>query len=118
MDIPASRRGRARNGGEARMTENCDFGSDPARGWAWPARIGLILGLFAGPLAAWGPPARATPAKPSIVLILTDDQDASLAAYMPNLKALARQGATFTHAYYNDPFCGPSRATILTGLYD
>ena len=100
------------------MTENCDFGSGPSRGWAWPARIGLILGLLAGPLAAWNSPGEAAPAKPSIVLILTDDQDASLTRYMPNLKALARQGATLTRAYYNDPLCGPSRATILTGLYD
>ena len=98
------------------MTENCDFWRSPSRGWAWPARIGLILGLLAGPLAAWNSAGAA--AGPSIVLILTDDQDASLTAHMPNLKALARQGATFARAYYNDPLCGPSRATILTGLYD
>src|SRR3954451_23774000 len=56
--------------------------------------------------------------KPSIILILTDDQTVSLADHMPNLRQLvAGKGATFTHAYYNDPLCGPSRATILTGRY-
>ena len=76
-------------------------------GRAWIVGL-LALLLLACPAAA----------KPSIVLVVTDDQDASLTDYMPNLKALARQGATFTRAYYNDPLCAPSRATILTGLYD
>ena len=89
-------------------------GSDRER-----VRGGAVLGLLLVSLAAWAPPARATPAKPSIVFILTDDQDASLADTMPNLKALAAaQGTTFTHAYYNVPLCSPSRATILTGQYD
>src|SRR5689334_25297988 len=62
-------------------------------------------------------PARAV-GKPNIVVILTDDQTAALANRMPNLKRLvAARGATFTHAYYNDPLCSPSRATFLTGLY-
>src|SRR4051812_3412854 len=57
-------------------------------------------------------------AKPNIILILTDDQTVSLADHMPSLRQLvAAEGATFTHAYYNDPLCGPSRATILTGRY-
>ena len=76
--------------------------SDRAR-----VRGGPRLGLLLVSLAAWAPRARAAPAKPSIVLVLTDDQDASLTGYMPNLQALARQGATFARAYYNDPLCAP-----------
>ena len=85
---------------------------------AVPVRAGNFASAAPADPPALAPAAEAAPARPSIVLVLTDDQDASLAAYMPNLKALARQGATFTRAYYNDPLCGPSRATILTGLYD
>jgi arylsulfatase A-like enzyme len=100
------------------MAENRDLGSGPPRGPARLAGTGPILGLLAALLPACAVAAEAAPARPSIVLVLTDDQDASLAVHMPNLRALARQGATLTRAYYNDPLCGPSRATILTGLYD
>ena len=77
------------------------------------------IGLLGAALCAGGTPSRAaTPARPSILLILTDDQTVSLAGQMPNLRRLiAGRGATFTHAYYNDPLCAPSRATILTGRY-
>src|SRR3954447_20109471 len=100
------------------MTEDQTFGSGPPRRQAWIARSGPILGLLAALLLASGEAAEAAPVKPNIVLVMTDDQDVSLVTQMPNLQALARQGATFTHAYYNDPLCAPSRATILTGLYD
>jgi hypothetical protein len=40
-----------------------------------------ILVTLAALLAVGAPPLGATPAKPSIVLIVTDDQDASLADY-------------------------------------
>ena len=85
---------------------------------AVPVRAGDLASAAPADPPALAPAAEAASGKPSIVLILTDDQDASLTSVMPNLKALARQGATFTHAYYNDPLCAPSRATILTGLYD
>src|SRR4051812_20559966 len=90
----------------------------PLRGGAGRAGRGPAPGPLAALPPACGVAAEAAPAGPSIVLVLTDDQDASLVAQMPNLQALARQGATLTRAYYNDPLCGPSRATILTGLYD
>src|SRR3954463_9340938 len=85
---------------------------------AVPVRAGDFASAAPADRPALAPAAEAASGKPSIVLILTDDQDASLTSVMPNLQALARQGATFTHAYYNDPLCGPSRATLLTGLYD
>jgi arylsulfatase A-like enzyme len=57
-------------------------------------------------------------ARPNILVFLTDDQDMSLVEQMPNVKALiVDKGATFTHAFYNDPLCCPSRATMLTGRY-
>ncbi len=81
--------------------------------------IGLVLALTAAVLAVTPREARAASSMPpSIVFILTDDQDAGLVDTMPNLKSLvAAQGTTFNHAYYNVPLCSPSRATILTGQY-
>jgi N-acetylglucosamine-6-sulfatase len=62
--------------------------------------------------------AGAAQAKPNIIVILTDDQEVSLVQQMPNLKSLIiSQGATFAQAFYNDPLCCPSRATMLTGRY-
>jgi arylsulfatase A-like enzyme len=62
--------------------------------------------------------AEAVSAKPDIVYIFTDDMEASLVDVMPTVKSqLAAKGATLTQAYYNDPLCCPSRATMLTGRY-
>src|SRR4051794_21019506 len=70
----------------------------------------LALALAAAPAAAGA-------AQPSIVLLLTDDEAPSLALRMPAAHALGARGATFTHGYYNDPLCEPSRTTILTGRF-
>ena len=83
-------------------------------------RSGPILVTLTALLAVGAPPLGATPARPSVVLIVTDDQDAaSLSDHMPNLQNADRrmEGATFTRAYYNDALCAPSRATLLTGRY-
>lgn len=62
--------------------------------------------------------------RPNILLILTDDMgyadvgfNGSKDIKTPNLDALAAQGTTFTSAYNAHPFCGPSRAGLLTGRY-
>jgi arylsulfatase A-like enzyme len=36
---------------------------------------------------------------------------------LPNLRALAAGGVTFTNAYTNNPVCSPARASVATGLY-
>ncbi len=60
--------------------------------------------------------------KPNIVLIFTDNQQAStLACYgnsevhTPNLDRLASQGIKFNNAYCPNAFCSPCRASVLTG---
>jgi arylsulfatase A-like enzyme len=64
------------------------------------------------------------PARPNIVVILTDDQGygdlgcmgaADLAT--PHLDGLAASGALCTGWYANSPVCSPSRASLLTGRY-
>ena len=57
-------------------------------------------------------------AKPNMVVILMDDMPAGLEAHMPNLQRLiVQEGASLSQAYFNDPLCCPSRATMLTGRY-
>jgi arylsulfatase A-like enzyme len=56
--------------------------------------------------------------RPSVVLILTDDQRADTLQYMPIVRdTLGDHGVTFTNAYVVNPLCCPSRSTIMTGLY-
>jgi arylsulfatase len=62
------------------------------------------------------------PARPNIILILADDLGWSdLGCYggeipTPNIDKLASGGLRFTQ-FYNNSICGPTRASLLTGLY-
>ena len=70
-----------------------------------------------GPIAAT---AAAEPARPNVVLILTDDQDLALGSLrsMPRLRALiGDEGTTFSNHFVSLSLCCPSRATILRGQY-
>lgn len=65
----------------------------------------------------------ATPSRPNILFVLTDDQGwTSLSCYggthvaTPHLDRLAREGARFTDAYVM-PQCTPTRAALLTGQH-
>src|SRR3954451_24259385 len=67
---------------------------------------------------------RYRPASVNVLLITTDQQRAdTIGAYgnpvcqTPNLDRLAAQGTRFTAARTQNPYCQPSRATILTGTY-
>jgi len=56
--------------------------------------------------------------KPTIVLILTDDQRWDTLSAMPNLqRLLVAHGVEFTQSFVVDPLCCPSRASLLTGTY-
>ena len=62
-------------------------------------------------------PARAA-SPPHIVVILLDDLDAGSVAYMPiTQKRIFSRGVKFNQFFATTPLCGPSRATLLTGLY-
>ena len=65
------------------------------------------------------------PAKPNVILLLTDDLgwqdvkcydiDEPSPMETPNLDALAKDGVMFWQAYSPAPTCGPSRSAIMSG---
>jgi arylsulfatase A-like enzyme len=62
--------------------------------------------------------------RPNIVFVMTDDQrhDAMSVAgnpilRTPNMDRIAAEGVRFTQAFVTNSLCGPSRASVLTGLY-
>jgi arylsulfatase A-like enzyme len=56
--------------------------------------------------------------RPSILIVLTDDETAEALPTMPNVRdLLTTHGVRFTQAYVSNPLCSPSRAAILAGTY-
>ena len=59
---------------------------------------------------------------PNVLLIVVDDLRPQLGAYgfdamhTPNIDALADRGTVFRRAYNQWPVCGPSRASMMSGL--
>jgi arylsulfatase A-like enzyme len=54
--------------------------------------------------------------KPNIIFILTDDYATNLVDVMPNLKAMQKEGVTFSHYFVSNSLCCPSRSSIFTGM--
>jgi N-acetylglucosamine-6-sulfatase len=85
-------------------------------------RAGIALALVCALGAALSGPAAPQSARgdspPNIIFILTDDQTVDEMSALPATRSLIESaGATFSHAYVSFPFCCPSRATLLSGLY-
>jgi len=61
--------------------------------------------------------------KPNVLFIIADDLNCDLNTYghpwveSPYLDQLAAEGMVFENAHCQYPLCGPSRASIMTGLY-
>ena len=76
----------------------------------------LLLALPANGLAA-------VRSRPNVLFIISDDLNNSVGSYghplvkTPNIDRLAERGVRFERAYCQYPLCGPSRNSMLTGLY-
>ncbi|MEM8670863.1 MAG: sulfatase [Planctomycetota bacterium] len=62
--------------------------------------------------------------RPNVILIMCDDLNDYIEglgghpqARTPNIARLAESGVTFAQAHCNIPICGPSRASMFTGVY-
>ncbi len=84
----------------------------------------LAAGLGAAALAAGSDRSDATPDKPNIVFICSDQHSYKYAGFAghpivktPNLDRIAKKGTVFTNAYCGNPVCVPSRTSMMTGMY-
>lgn len=80
-----------------------------------PTLLALLMQVVPGALAA---------AKPNVLFIISDDLTATaLSCYgnplckTPNIDRLAAQGTCFTRALCQGTYCGPSRASFMSGYY-
>lgn len=82
------------------------------------ADLGSPWSLWGGEDYAEARGAAATPERPNIIVIVTDDLDAASLEAMPRLKELlVSQGTSFANFFVSLALCCPSRATILRGQY-
>ena len=86
--------------------------------FGWLALFACFLPIEAAPLSA------AEASRPNVLFIISDDLTATaLSCYgnpicqTPNIDRLAAQGTRFTRAFCNATYCGPSRASFLSGYY-
>lgn len=81
----------------------------------------LTLTLGAAAAAAQSPPAAGR--RPNILWISNEDMSLRLGAYgdpvarTPVLDRFARESVRYTHAFTTAPVCAPSRAAIITGMF-
>ncbi len=92
----------------------------PLLAFPLPMIDSLRIGLASAVLAC--SPASATP--PNVLFIIADDLTATaLSCYgnricaTPNIDRLAAQSTRFTRAFCNATYCGPSRASFMSGYY-
>jgi arylsulfatase A-like enzyme len=57
------------------------------------------------------------PPRPNVLFIISDQMHHAPGASTPNLDRLASGGVRFTHAVCSTPFCSPTRASFMTGVF-
>ncbi|MBP2704110.1 sulfatase [Microbispora sp. RL4-1S] len=84
------------------------------RWWAGTAVALAACLMLTG--AAHGVPAQS--GRPNVVLILTDDLDAASLERFPHIwNLLVRQGVSFSRFFVTNPWCCPSRSSLLRSEY-
>lgn len=79
----------------------------------------FLASLPCAPVFAQG----ASAARPNVLFVISDDLNNYLGCYgdprakTPHIDRLASRGVRFERAYCTFPLCGPSRNSMLTGLY-
>jgi iduronate 2-sulfatase len=82
-----------------------------------------LLAIALLSLPAFSTASAADAQRPNVLLLMSDDLNNFLGCYgdprakTPNLDRLAARGVRFDRAYCSFPLCGPSRNSMLTGLY-
>lgn len=83
--------------------------------------IGLLLCVL---IATRGSAQKQQSNPPNVLIIMIDDLNDCITDWgghgqslTPNMTRLAQSGVSFKRAYTNAPMCGPSRASLFSGIY-
>ncbi len=90
----------------------------------WSERSAVVcLPIAAGLLIVLSAASAPAESRKNVLFVVFDDLNMDIGAYgnkqvkTPYLDAFAKQAVRFDHAHCNGPYCAPSRASFISGLY-